>query len=84
MKTQNQKHTNPMKVITGKDTRWSYCNVWEAKAINGGTPKYAAIRRERREAERAAAAEPIVETPALTTEAKPSAVAPEKEVAVNE
>ena len=40
MKTQNQKHTNPMKVITGKDTRWSYCNVWEAKAINGGTPKF--------------------------------------------
>ena len=29
-----------MKVITGKDTRWSYCNVWEAKAINGGTPKF--------------------------------------------
>ena len=40
MKTQNQKHTNPMKVITGKDTRWSYCNVWEPKAINGGTPKF--------------------------------------------
>ena len=40
MKTQNQKNTNPMKVITGKDTRWSYCNVWEAKAINGGTPKF--------------------------------------------
>jgi hypothetical protein len=40
MKTQNQKHTNPMKVITGKDTRWSYCNVWEAKAINGGIPKF--------------------------------------------
>ena len=40
MKAQNQKHTNPMKVITGKDTRWSYCNVWEAKAINGGTPKF--------------------------------------------
>ena len=31
---------NPMKVITGKDTRWSYCNVWEPKSINGGTPKY--------------------------------------------
>ena len=40
MKTQNQKYTNPMKVITGKDTRWSYCNVWEPKAINGGTPKF--------------------------------------------
>ena len=40
MKTQNQKPVNPMKVITGKDTRWSYCNVWEPKAINGGTPKF--------------------------------------------
>ena len=34
------KHINPLKVITGKETRWSYCNVWEAKAINGGTPKF--------------------------------------------
>ena len=32
--------TNPTKVITGKDTRWSYCNAWEPKSINGGTPKY--------------------------------------------
>ena len=24
------KLANPMKVITGKDTRWSYANVWEA------------------------------------------------------
>ena len=32
------KNTNPTKVITGKDTRWSYCNVWDAKSINGGTP----------------------------------------------
>ena len=31
---------NPTKVITGPDTRWSYCNAWEAKAINGGTPKF--------------------------------------------
>lgn len=31
---------NPMKVITGPDTRWSYANVWEAKSINGGAPKY--------------------------------------------
>ena len=31
---------NPTKVITGPDTRWSYANVWEPKAINGGTPKY--------------------------------------------
>ena len=50
--------------------------------------KYSAIRRERREAERAAAlesaVETIVETIAPTTEAKPSVVEPEKEVAVNE
>ena len=31
---------NPTKVITGVNTRWSYANVWEAKSINGGTPKY--------------------------------------------
>lgn len=31
---------NPLKVITGPDTRWSYANVWESKSINGGTPKY--------------------------------------------
>lgn len=31
---------NPTKVITGKDTRWSYANVWEAKSINGSTPKF--------------------------------------------
>ncbi len=34
------KNTNPMKVITGPNTRWSYANVWEAKSINGGTPKF--------------------------------------------
>lgn len=34
------KHVNPMKVITGKDTRWSYANVWEPKSINGSTPKF--------------------------------------------
>lgn len=31
---------NPMKVITGSETRWSYVNAWEPKSINGGTPKY--------------------------------------------
>ena len=31
---------NPTKVITGIKTRWSYANVWQAKSINGGTPKY--------------------------------------------
>ena len=40
MATNVKKNTNPMKVITGPNTRWSYCNVWEPKSINGGTPKY--------------------------------------------
>ena len=35
-----QNNPNPLKVITGPDTRWSYANVWEAKSINGGTPKF--------------------------------------------
>ena len=39
MANQN-KAVNPMKVITGKDTRWSYVNAWEPKSINGGTPKF--------------------------------------------
>lgn len=34
------KITNPTKVITGPKTRWSYANVWDAKSINGGAPKY--------------------------------------------
>ena len=38
--SKNVKVSNPMKVITGPDTRWSYANVWEAKSINGGTPKF--------------------------------------------
>ena len=40
MSNSTTKLINPMKVITGKDTRWSYANVWEAKSINGGTPKF--------------------------------------------
>ncbi len=36
----SKKMQNPMKVITGPDTRWSYANVWDPKSINGGTPKY--------------------------------------------
>ena len=34
------KFVNPCKVITGPNTRWSYANVWEARSINGGTPKF--------------------------------------------
>ena len=37
--SKNVKISNPMKVITSVDTRWSYANVWEPKSINGGTPK---------------------------------------------
>jgi hypothetical protein len=40
MSNNTNKVNNPMKVITGPDTRWSYANVWEAKSINGGTPKF--------------------------------------------
>jgi hypothetical protein len=40
MSNNANKVNNPMKVITGPDTRWSYANVWEPKSINGGTPKY--------------------------------------------
>lgn len=36
----SKNYVNPTKVITGKETRWSYCNAWEPKAVNGGTPKY--------------------------------------------
>ena len=40
MNNNANKVNNPMKVITGPGTRWSYANVWEAKSINGGTPKF--------------------------------------------
>lgn len=36
----NVKMTNPMKVITGPNTRWSYANVWKPKSSNGSTPEY--------------------------------------------
>lgn len=36
----NKVNSNPTKVITGPDTRWSYANIWEAKSINGGAPKF--------------------------------------------
>lgn len=34
------KFINPTNVITGPDARWSYANIWEAKSINGGAPKF--------------------------------------------
>mgnify|MGYP000287402091 CR=1 FL=1 len=36
----SNKVKNPMKGSTGPNTRWGYCNVWQPKSINGGTPKY--------------------------------------------
>ena len=36
-----KKSTNPTKVITGVQTRWSYANVWTPKAMTeGAKPKY--------------------------------------------
>ena len=40
MSNNTNKIVNPLKVITGPNTRWSYANVWEPKSIIGGTPKY--------------------------------------------
>ena len=34
------KNNDPKKVITGWDTRWSYCNVWEPKGIDGSKPAW--------------------------------------------
>ncbi len=31
---------DPTVVITGKDTRFSYCNLAEPKSVNGGAPRY--------------------------------------------
>ena len=36
----NNNSFNSTKGITGGNTRWRYCNEWETKSINGGTPKY--------------------------------------------
>lgn len=38
--SKKNKPVNPTKVITGRDTRWSFANVWEPKFINGGAPKF--------------------------------------------
>ncbi len=40
MSTEVKKNQNPMKVITGPRTVWSYVNAWEPKSINGSTPKF--------------------------------------------
>ena len=58
--------SNPMKVITGPNTRWSYANVWEPKSINGGAPKYSVAAEAAKAKEAAANAAPAegAETPA--------------------
>lgn len=38
--SKKNKPVNPTKVITGRDTCWSFANVWEPKSINGGAPKF--------------------------------------------
>ena len=40
MSNNTTKVNNPMKAITVKDNRWSYANVWEAKSINNGEPRF--------------------------------------------
>ncbi len=35
----NREKVDPTKVITGI-CRLSYANIWQAKSINGGTPKF--------------------------------------------
>jgi len=40
MSNNTAKVKNPMKVVTGWETRWSYVNAWEPKSVNGGAPKY--------------------------------------------
>jgi len=40
MNNHTNKAANPLKVITGPETRWSFANVWEPKSIQGGAPKY--------------------------------------------
>lgn len=33
-------HVASTKVVTGPETQFSYCFPWEARSVNGGTPKY--------------------------------------------
>ena len=61
MSNNTNRVNNPMKVITGPDTRWSYANVWEPKSINGGTPKYSVSFLRQHRAAVTAAAHPFKE-----------------------
>ena len=42
-KNVNTSVKNPLKVITGENTRWSFANVWEPKSINGSAPSTASV-----------------------------------------
>ena len=61
-----------------------YCAFSNGAKMQNHKDKYAAIRRERREAERAAAQTVAESITLATTEAEPSVAAPEKEVASND
>ena len=37
--TVNKNSVNPTKIVTGV-CRLSYANIWQAKSINGGSPKF--------------------------------------------
>lgn len=34
------KNNDPKKILTGWNTRWSYCNVWEPRGIDGSRPAW--------------------------------------------
>ena len=36
----NARSVSATHIMTGPKCRFSYCNIWEPKSINGGTPKY--------------------------------------------
>ena len=61
-----------------------YCAFSNGAKMQNHKDRYSAIRRERREAERAGTTETMVEVTMPTTEAEPSVVDSEKEVAVND
>ena len=39
----NKEKIEATRVITGPNTRWSYCNLFEPKSIDGGKPKYKGV-----------------------------------------
>lgn len=39
----NKNFINPMKVITGPETKWAYVNALDVKSINVGAPKFSIL-----------------------------------------